>query len=231
MDADTPNAERGDAPDPTAEFLMARPQLLRAAHQVLGSWAEAEDVVQDAWLRWHRYDRALVIDPTGFLVATTRRLALNAIQSARVRREVALGEWVRPAYSGSDPCQQAEQTEELSSALFHLSERLTSAERAAFVLRHAFGYPYARIAALLRTTEVNARQIVSRAGRRLGPEPDAAFTRGGLEPLLRSFLAATRLGELHALETRLVGDVASSGAERTRRHRLGVDHAGPSLVA
>lgn len=231
MDADPPTAQRGDVPDPTVEFLVARPQLLRAAHQILGSWAEAEDVVQDAWLRWHRYDRALVIDPTGFLVATTRRLAINAVQSARVRREVALGERAWPAHSGSDPCQQAEQAEELRSALFHLVDRLTPSERAAFVLRHAFGYPYARIAALLDTTEVNARQIVSRARRRLGPEPHASTTRGGEEPLLRSILAATQFGELHALERRLVAEVASSHSERTHRRRVEGRPARASLAA
>lgn len=230
MDADISNAQPGDAPDPTAEFLVARPQLLRAAHQILGSWAEAEDVVQDAWLRWQRYDRDLVIDPTGFLVTTTRRLALNALQSARVRREVALVDRLSPAHAGSDPCQKVEHTEELRRALLHLVDRLTSAERAAFVLRHAFGYPYARIAALLDTTEVNARQIVSRARRRLGSEPHASRIRGDLEPLLGSFLAATQLGELHVLESRLVGDVASLRSEATPRRRQ-CRHAGSSLAA
>jgi RNA polymerase sigma-70 factor (ECF subfamily) len=147
-----------------------RPRLLAIATRILGNASDGEDVVQDAWVRWQRCDRALVLNPTAFLVTTTTRLALNAAQSARARRESPVGAFLpEPADVTHDLAAAAEQREALALGIRLLRERLTPPERAAYVLRQAFAYPYGDIARLLETSEVNARQIVSRAGKRLAP--------------------------------------------------------------
>ncbi len=198
------------APDVVTEFLELRPRLLGIAQRILGSRAEAEDVVQDAWLRWQAYDREAVQSATAFLVTTTTRLALNTTASARVRREAHVGTRVpHPVDPGDDPATDAERREAVERGLCLLLERLGPAERAAFLLRRSFGHPYPRLAALLGTTEVNARQLVSRAGRRLATADGRVVPGGELRRLVLAYSRAAREGDLAVLEALLVRDLPS----------------------
>jgi RNA polymerase sigma-70 factor (ECF subfamily) len=189
----------------TAEFLRVRPRLLAIAQHIRGDRDEAEDIVQDAWLRWQRYDRARVVNPTAFLVTTTSRLAMNAATSARARYEDPVDDWIdEPAAPTDDPTLGTERREVVDSVISLLLERLDPVERAAYVLRHAFDYPYSRIARRLDISEVNARQVVSRAGRRIGTDRCRPVSSAERLRLVAAFAAADRRGDLHALEVALL---------------------------
>src|SRR5688572_14695811 len=122
--------------DGLAAFLSVRSRLLSIAFRMLGSAAEAEDIVQDVWVRWQTADRRLVRNAAAFLATTATRLAINVMQSARLRREVYLGPWLPERSDVSeDPCVGAERGEALASGVLVLLERLTPTERAAYVLR------------------------------------------------------------------------------------------------
>jgi RNA polymerase sigma-70 factor (ECF subfamily) len=182
-------------------FLDARPRLLRIARRVLVNPAEADDVVQDAWVRWQETDRAVVRDPAAFLTTTTTRLALNVGQSARMRRESSVGTWTGDTVDPTaDPAQAAEQGAELEVALRTLLERLTPTERAVYVLREAFEYPHRRIAEVLELSEANVRQIVTRARRHLAGDARWAVGPALYEDLLDTFVEAAETGDLEALE-------------------------------
>src|SRR5688572_19891174 len=157
-------APLGCPDDGLAVFLSARPRLFGIAYRMLGSAAEAEDIVQDVWIRWQTTDRRPVCNPVAFLVTATTRLAINVLQSARARREADVGPSLpEPADTSPDPGLRAERGEALNLAVLRLLERLPPSERAAYVLRQAFDYPYRRIASILRIEEANARQLVTRA--------------------------------------------------------------------
>ena len=152
----------------TASFQTVRPRLFGIAYRVLGSAAEAEDVVQDTWIRWQGTDRSKVRDAAGFLATTTARLAINVGQSARARRETSFGPRpVEPVDAGADPTLAVERREALELAVRTLLENLSPTERAVYVLREAFDCPYREIADRLALSEVNARQLATRARRRL----------------------------------------------------------------
>jgi RNA polymerase sigma factor (sigma-70 family) len=141
-----------------------RPRLFGIAYRMLGSAAEAEDIVQDVWLRWQTTDRSVVRDVPAFLAKTTTRLAINVIQSARSRRETYVGPWLpEPVDTGADPELEAELGEALQFAVLVLLEKLSPIERTAYVLREAFDCPYRDIADILRLEEANTRQLVTRA--------------------------------------------------------------------
>ncbi|MFI0897427.1 RNA polymerase sigma-70 factor [Streptomyces sp. NPDC020983] len=194
----------------TRDFLAARPRLFGVAYRMLGSVAEAEDVVQEAWLRWQNADRSAVAEPAAFLTTVTTRLAINVAQSARVRREAYPGPWLpEPVDTGADPYLGAERAEALDLAVLFLLERLNPVERAAYVLREAFDYPYREIAAILGTGEANTRQLVSRARRHLAAERREGVGAAEHRRLLEAFLAAARTGDVAALEDLLAADVAS----------------------
>jgi RNA polymerase sigma-70 factor (ECF subfamily) len=182
-------------------FVDARPRLLRIARRVLVNPADADDVVQDAWVRWHETDRGQVRDPAAFLTTATMRLALNVRQSARARRESPVGTWtVDPVDLGAGPSGAAEQVDGVGRALETLLERLSPTERAVYVLREAFDYPHRRIAEVLELSEANVRQIVTRARRRLSEAPRWELDASAHRSLLDAFLAAAQTGELSALE-------------------------------
>jgi RNA polymerase sigma-70 factor (ECF subfamily) len=184
-------------------FEGMRPRLFGIARRVLGNAADADDVVQDAWLRWHRADRGDVRDPVGFLVTMTARLALTAGQTARMRHEIATGALPEAA---AQPDADPEQGEALELALRALLEKLTPAERAAYLLREAFDYPHRLIADRLALSEANARQIFIRARRHLAGEPRRRAAAGEVRCLLDAFLAAAHWGDLAALESVLLGE-------------------------
>lgn len=192
------------------EFVAARPRLFGIAYRVLGSTVEAEDVVQEAWLRWQGADRAGINEPAAFLATVTVRLAINVAQSARVRRESYTGPWLpEPVDTRADPQLGAERAEALDLAVLFLLEKLNPVERAAYVLREAFDYPYRRIAEVLETSEANARQLVTRARRRLAAERRKPVSRAAHRRMLEVFLAAARTGDLSGLEDVLTTDVVS----------------------
>jgi RNA polymerase sigma factor (sigma-70 family) len=147
-----------------SEFVKVRPRLFGIAYRILGSAAEAEDIVQDVWVRWQSTNRSVVLDPPAYLATSTTRLAINLAQSARSRREVYVGPWLpEPVDTSTDPLLGAERGEALEFAVLLLLEKLSPTERAAYVLREAFDYPYRQIAEILQLEEANTRQLVTRA--------------------------------------------------------------------
>ncbi|MEU2159904.1 RNA polymerase sigma-70 factor [Streptomyces chengbuensis] len=204
----------GDDADPldqaARDFLAARPQLFGIAYRVLGSAAEAEDIVQEAWLRWQNADRTDVVEPAAFLATITTRLAINAAQSARVRRESYVGPWLpEPVDTSADPQVGAERAEAVELAVLFLLEKLNPVERAAYVLREAFDYPYKQLADVLETSEANARQLVSRARKHLAAERREPVSPADHRRLLEVFLTAAQTGDLSTLEDVLASDVVS----------------------
>ncbi|MEV6966555.1 sigma-70 family RNA polymerase sigma factor [Hamadaea sp. NPDC051192] len=197
-------------------FVSVRPRLFGIAYRMLGSVAEAEDIVQDAWVRWHSTDHEGVGNPAAFLALTTTRLSINVAQSARSRRETYVGTWLpEPVDTEADPALGAERAEALEIACLLLLERLSPVERAAYVLREAFGYPYDQIADILQVTEVYARKLVSRAGRRLsGGRPNPIDKLEHRRFLVR-FRAAAQTGDVTALEDHLAA-AATRTPRRTR---------------
>ncbi|MEU3527951.1 RNA polymerase sigma-70 factor [Streptomyces sp. NPDC038707] len=194
----------------TKHFISARPRLFGIAYRILGSAAEAEDVVQETWLRWQNTDRTTVHEPAAFLTTVTTRLAITLAQSARVRRETYVGPWLpEPVDTSQDPQLGAERAEALELAVLLLLEKLNPVERAAYVLREAFDYPYGRITEMLETKEANVRQLVSRARRHLAAERGKRVDPAAHRRLLEVFLAAARTGDLSVLEDVLTADVVS----------------------
>jgi RNA polymerase sigma-70 factor, ECF subfamily len=194
----------------TAVFGRLRPRLFGIAYQMLGSAAEAEDIVQETWVRWQTADRASVEEPEAFLVTVATRLAINVVQSARKRREMYVGPWLpEPVDTRAGPEEGAERGEAVELAVLMLLERLSPPERAAYVLRESFDYPYVQIAAILQTTEANVRQLVSRSRRRVAAERRNPVSRAAHRRLLDAFLTAARTGDLDALEELLAADVVS----------------------
>ncbi|WP_344242201.1 sigma-70 family RNA polymerase sigma factor [Actinocorallia libanotica] len=190
-------AAPGIGSEAVAEFESVRDLLFRIAHRTLGHAADAEDVVQDVWVRWQGVDRARVRDRVAFLVTVTTRSALNAATSARARREVSAGAWGAEAPGASvDPEREAERGEELEFAVRLLVERLSPVERAVYVLREAFEYPFREIADLLGLSEANARQLAVRARRRVAVPRQGPVVPGEGKQLLEVFRGAARNGDL-----------------------------------
>ncbi len=200
-----------DLEQATTTFLEVRPRLFGIAYRMLGSAAEAEDVVQDAWLRWQSADRAVVENPGAFLATTTTRLAINLTQSARKRRESYVGPWLpEPVDTSADPALGAERAEALELAVLVLLESLTPRERAAFVLREAFDYSYPAIAGVLEVSEDNTRQLVSRARKRVAAGRRAPTSGAEHRRLLEAFVDAAQEGDLVALERLFSADVVNT---------------------
>ena len=221
-----------DLEEAAAAFMALRPRLFGIAYRMLSSATEAEDLVQDVWLRWQACDRAAVVNPAAFLATTTTRLAINALRSARMRRETYIGPWLpEPVDTSADPYLGAERGEALEFAALLLMEKLTPHERAAYVLREAFDHPYAQIADTLRTTEPAVRQLVSRARKHMTGERRTPATAAAQRELLTAFIAAARSGDLTALERLLTADVTSlsdgNGTVRVARRPV----VGPQRVA
>ena len=191
-------------------FTGVRPRLFGIAYRILRNPVEAEDIVQDAWLRWQATDRAAVINPEAFLVTTTTRLALNDAQSARHRREMPAGPWlpqIREEADGPEP--DAERAEEVEDAMMLLLTKLTPSERAAYVLREAFDYPYSLIAEVLQLGVANCRQLVRRARQCIASERRRPVSVTAHKRLVASFLAAARGGDIADLERVLTAAAVS----------------------
>lgn len=196
--------------DGVIAFESVRPRLFGIAYRMLGSAAEAEDVVQDTWLRWQGTDRSVVQDPLAFLATATTRLAITFSQSARSRRETYIGPWLpEPVDTSGDPRLGAERAEALEFAVLLLLEKLSPTERAAYVLREAFDYSYDQIAHILRSTEVNARQLVTRARKHISDGRRKSVSSSEQKRLLNAFVVASQKGDLPALEKLFASDVVS----------------------
>ena len=204
--------------DPAASFEPHRRRLLGLAYRMLGSMAEAEDAVQDAYLRWHDADRASVAEPRAFLTTTTTRICLDILKSARVRREEYVGPWLPDPVTDTAalaPDAQTELAEDLSVALLLAIDRLSPLERAAFLLHDVFDYSFAQVADALGRNEAACRQLASRARARVralrpsGAIPARAAS-GPVDPkhaeLLSAFMAATRSGDVAVLTRLLASD-------------------------
>ncbi|MET8849845.1 RNA polymerase sigma-70 factor [Amycolatopsis sp. NPDC004625] len=197
-------------------FEGARPRLEAIAYRLLGSAADAEDAVQDTYLRWQSADHALIATPEAWLTKVLTNLCLTRLTSARARRETYVGQWLpEPVFAGDrmlGPSDTVEQRESVSIAVLTLMERLSPRERAVYVLREAFGYAHGEIAELLDLTEVNCQQIHRRAKQHLATdrrraEVDAAAARR----IVQEFLAAALSGRTDSLVKLLTEDVVSAG--------------------
>ncbi|WP_205863211.1 RNA polymerase sigma-70 factor [Planosporangium thailandense] len=196
-----------------AEFEDQRSRLFGLAYRLLGSAEEAEDVVQDTFIRWSGVDRAAIVAPSAWLAKVVTNLCLNRLTAARVQRERYVGSWLpEPVLTedGAGPLETAEMRDSISFGVLVLLERLTPAERAVFVLREAFGYHHREIADILTLSEANCRQLHRRARQRVGEaEPRFRADRRQRHRLVERFVAAARDGDLSGLERLLAVDVAS----------------------
>ena len=189
-----------------ATFEVIRPRLFGIAYRVLGGAAEAEEVVQDTWFRWHGTSRRDVRDAPAFLATATLRLAINVADSARARHETPGDGWlVEPIDVAADPTDAVERDAELELAVQALFEKLSATERAVYVLREGFDYPYRQIA------EVNARQLLVRARARLAGGHRRSVRRDEHRPLFAACSAASQTGDLAQLERLLADEVTTSG--------------------
>ena len=197
--------------DPATDFELQRPFLRGLAYRMLGSLADADDVVQETYVRWQAADRAAVASPRAWLVTTCTRLAIDELRSARRRREAYVGPWLpEPVVEGALPGEAAELAESLTVAFLLLLERLAPVERAAFILHEALDLPHGEVAAALGKSPAASRQLVSRARRRLPggrrraprPAPDRAEQARRAEV----FFAALRAESVEGLVALLAAD-------------------------
>jgi RNA polymerase sigma-70 factor (ECF subfamily) len=194
-----------------ATFTDMRPRMFGIAYRMLGSPAEAEDIVQETWLRWQHTERSAIANPAAFLSLITTRLSINVARSARVRRETGIGSWLPESIDvEADPATGAERSDALERGLLLLLERLTPTQRAAYILREAFDYPYARIAELIRVSPDNVRQLVSRSRRHLTAPRRGSIRAGEHRRLLSAFMDAAQEGNVRALEEFLAADIVTS---------------------
>src|SRR5271170_8111300 len=216
-------ASQGDAADSAASFDPLRPKLMRVAYRMLGSVADAEDMVQEACIRWMNADRSEVREPEAFLRRTVTRLCLDQLKSARRQRETYVGPWL------PDPVLEEEAEEDVSLPLMLALERLSPLERAAFLLHDVFGLEFEEVAATIQRDAAACRQLAARARthvREARPRFQVDKQRG-LE-LAEAFFTASRNGDLKALGAMLTADVSihsDGGGKRpaARRPIFGFD--------
>ncbi len=205
-------------------FSRVRGRLFGIAFRIVGSAFDAEDIVQEAWLRWQTCDRTQVRKPDAFLAVTTERLALNHVQSARVRYENPHGpDVVRTPVDTPDPTVAAERTEAVEGAVLLLLQTLSPRERTAFVLREAFDYAYGPIAEMLQLSQAAVRQLVSRARKRLATEQRAAVSRAAQRELVTVIIAAARTGDIRSLESVLQAETATARPSASEMAGNGVE--------
>jgi RNA polymerase sigma-70 factor (ECF subfamily) len=216
--------------NPAASFEPHRGRLLGLAYRMLASMADAEDAVQDTYLRWHGADREKVSDPRAFLMTTTTRICLNMLTSARTRREEYVGPWLpEPVVDTAAlaPDSRTELAEDLSIALLLTLDRLSPLERAAFLLHDVFDFSFSEVASSLERSEAACRQLAARARahvRAVRPRGAAvpAARSGEIDAkhaqLLSAFMVATQAGDLSALTQLLASDarIVTDGGGKVR---------------
>ena len=227
------------------DFERLRGRLFGIAYRMTGTATDAEEILQDAWLRWQAADRDSVRDPAAYLAKVVTNLSIKHLTSARARRETYVGAWLpepvltgRAEFDALGPLEIVAERESVSFALLLLLERLTPAERAAYVLHEAFAYSHREVADLIGTSEANARQLASRARKRIAAEPrrPRPVDGDGWRKLVERFLAAARAGDIEELERFLAADIVSTadgggkvvaarnpvvGRERVARYLIG----------
>jgi RNA polymerase sigma-70 factor (ECF subfamily) len=217
----------------TARFTEHRGLLYAVAYRLLGSVADAQDVVQDAWLRWSRVDTEAVEDAEGYLVRVTTRLAIDRLRSAAVRRESYVGPWLpEPMLTTPDAADHVVQADDVSTAVLLVLESLSPTERAVFVLNEAFGYSYSDIAGVLGRQVADVRQLAHRARKAVAARRRRYVTdRTTQRQVTERFLAACLDGDVEALMAVLAPDVTliSDGGGLTGAPRKPID--GPLYVA
>ena len=214
-----------------------RPVAFAIAYRMLGSVSEAEDVVQEALLRVHQAldSGEQIASPRAFVATVTTRLAINELRSARARRERYVGEWLpEPIITDGedDPAQHAEMADSLSVAMLVLLETLSPEQRAVLLLHDVFDYGYPEIAGIVGKSEVNVRQLATRARRHVEERrPRFETTREQREQLARRFFAAAEQGDLGGLEALLASDVELTGDGGGKAPALARPLSGRSRVA
>lgn len=242
-------------------FERERPRLLALAYRMTGTPDDADDVVQDTWLRWQRSDRAAIDTPEAWLTTVTTRLAIDRLTSARARREVYVGPWLpeplgpeqvgrslaatRPGSaasaaatdgadptSGTDPSEVVAAAESLSIGFLRVLETLAPVERAVFLLHDVFGYPFDEVAAAVERSPAAARQIASRARQRVrAGRPRVEAEPEDVEALSSAFFGAVVDGDLERLMAMLTDDVVHVSDGGPHRHAARRPVVGPDRVA
>jgi RNA polymerase sigma-70 factor (ECF subfamily) len=217
-----------------ADFEQYRQRLFAVAYRLLGSAVEAEDAVQDTYLRWHVADQDEIREPAAWLTKVLTNLCLNRLTSARARRESYVGPWLpEPVLTAHTPLDTFELRESVSMAFLLLMERLSPAERAVFVLREAFEYSHREIADVLDLTEANCQQLYHRAKQRVAQDrPRFDPDREEKLRITKNFLVAARSGDMAALEGMLAEDVVAwaDGGGKTRAARKPIRGRGRAAV-
>src|SRR5262245_6742260 len=193
-------------------FTSARPMLFAIAYRMLGSVMDAEDLVQEAYLRWEEVRETDIRSPQAYLTTIVTRLAINQLRAARTKRETYVGPWLPEPLVTEETPDPVELAESLSMAFLVLLERLAPVERAAFLLHEVFDFEYADIARVLDKTEANCRQLVARARKRVG-SPQARFEADPAQArrLVEQFTAAALAGDLEGLVALLAEDITLWG--------------------
>ena len=190
-----------DPASPTAAFEATRPRLFGLAYRMLGSAVDAEDIVQEAYVRWHQTDRSSIDSPEAWLVTTTSRLAIDRLRRLKTEREAYVGPWLpAPIVAAPPPDRHLDLSDDLSMAFLALLERLAPEERAAFLLHDVFEVGYGQIAAVLDRTESACRQVVHRARERVrGDRKRFDVAESAKAALLQKFLQAMEARDEQAL--------------------------------
>ncbi|MGV3768660.1 MAG: sigma-70 family RNA polymerase sigma factor [Sphingobium phenoxybenzoativorans] len=226
---------------PAHAFETHRSHLLGVAYRMLGSLAEAEDIVQESWLRWERTEQDGIANPRAFLSRIVTNLCLDQMKSARARREEYVGPWLPdPVAEGVGPDVEAERADSLSVALLLALERLSPLERAAFLLHDIFDMDYPEVASQLGRSEASCRQLAARARAHVQTDkPRFRIAQDEGDRLVDAFLAASQSGETSAFASLLTDDVAFhgdgggvkiaamniiKGADKVARFFLGIVH-------
>jgi RNA polymerase sigma-70 factor, ECF subfamily len=199
-------------------FTELRPLLFSIAYRMLGSVSDAEDVIQDAYLRYHRalQDGTEIESPKAYLSAITTRLSIDLLRSARVRRETYVGQWLPEPLltdpAAPDPAQQSADSDSLSMAFLLVLERLSPVERAVFLLHDVFGYEFAEVATIVDKSVDNCRQVAVRARRHVAEHrPRFEASRAKRDELADKFVAAFSTGDVDGLVNLLAADVVVTG--------------------
>jgi RNA polymerase sigma-70 factor (ECF subfamily) len=216
----------GAATDADRAFEAERPRLVGLAYRITGSRTTADDLVQEAWIRWHRADRDAIERPAAWLTTVTSRLALDHLRSARHTRETYVGPWLpEVAAAEVDPAEHAELAESITIGFLALLERLGPVERVVFLLADVFRVPFEEIAATVDRSPAACRQIAARARARVREDrPRFAPTDEEAWQVAMAFLTAAQLGDLDSLTSLLHADalaVSDGGARhRAARHPI-----------
>jgi len=226
METDRRGVTLGESAEDTGAetFEDCRGLLFSVAYRMVGAVADAEDIVQDAWLRWSGVDRRAVEDPKAYLVRIVTNTAIDRLRSARVRRETYVGPWLpEPVLTSPDVAEDVELAESVSLAMLVVLETLSPLERAVFVLREVFGFSHAEVAETLDRSEASVRQVAHRARQHVA-ERRSRFSSDRAEQrrVTEEFLSATVGGDLDRLLAVLAPDVvlvSDGGGKRTAARR------------